>query len=110
MSDHGCARLAAPPRRAHLVDPARDGRLHDAKVRNLIRHAIRHGRRRRAQRSHDIVAIENVHLIGLDLFTERDLVLRRLRRLGVHCIDAPPAAVSTALLNRYLEIKRRELF
>lgn len=40
---------------------------------------------------------------------EREVVIKRLERLGVHCIDTPPAAVSMSLLNRYLDIKRREL-
>lgn len=40
---------------------------------------------------------------------EREVVLRRLARLGVHCIDVPPGRVTTDLLNRYLEVKRREL-
>ncbi|MFV1957950.1 MAG: DUF58 domain-containing protein [Planctomycetota bacterium] len=40
---------------------------------------------------------------------ERDLVLRRLGSLGIFCIDAPPHLVSTELLNRYLDVKRREL-
>jgi len=48
-------------------------------------------------------------VVAQDLARERDLVLRRLRRLGVHTIDAPPSSVSVQLLNRYLEIKRREL-
>ena len=48
-------------------------------------------------------------VVAQDLARERDLVLRRLRRLGVHTIDAPPSAVSVHLLNRYLDIKRREL-
>ncbi|MHC4547662.1 MAG: DUF58 domain-containing protein [Planctomycetota bacterium] len=49
-------------------------------------------------------------VVAGDFVRERDLVLRRLRRLGIHCIDAAPADISTALLNRYLELKRRELF
>jgi uncharacterized protein (DUF58 family) len=44
-----------------------------------------------------------------DLVRDRDLVLGRLRRQGVHCVDAPPAAVSSRLINHYLEVKRREL-
>jgi len=36
-------------------------------------------------------------------------VLGRLRRQGVHCLDAPPAAVSSRLINHYLDVKRREL-
>jgi len=48
-------------------------------------------------------------LVAADLQRERELVLRRLTRLGVHTIDAVPGAVSPQLLNRYLDIKRREL-
>ena len=44
-----------------------------------------------------------------DLLRERDVVLSRLRRRGVHCIEGPPAAISTHLINRYLDVKRREL-
>jgi uncharacterized protein (DUF58 family) len=43
-----------------------------------------------------------------DLVRERDVVLSRLRRHGVLLVDAPPEAVSTGLVNRYLELKRRE--
>jgi uncharacterized protein (DUF58 family) len=48
-------------------------------------------------------------VVAGDFLREREVVLRRIQRLGVHCIDAPPSQVSTRLLNRYLEIKRREL-
>ncbi len=44
-----------------------------------------------------------------DLVQERDIVLGRLRRHGVHCLDAPPAVVSSRLINLYLDAKRREL-
>jgi len=44
-----------------------------------------------------------------DLVREREGVLHRLRRGGVHCIDTPPHQVSTRLINRYLDVKRREL-
>jgi uncharacterized protein (DUF58 family) len=44
-----------------------------------------------------------------DLLREREVVLSRLRRQGVHCIEGPPAAISTHLINRYLDVKRREL-
>lgn len=43
------------------------------------------------------------------LVTDRELVLQRLRRLGVHCLDTRPDRISTELLNRYLQVKRREL-
>jgi hypothetical protein len=29
--------------------------------------------------------------------------------MGVLCVDAAPAALSTRLVNRYLDVKRREL-
>ncbi|WP_199351178.1 DUF58 domain-containing protein [Haliangium ochraceum] len=48
-------------------------------------------------------------VVADDLLREREVVLQRLRRLGVYCIDAPPQDVSMSLLNRYLDIKRREL-
>jgi uncharacterized protein (DUF58 family) len=47
-------------------------------------------------------------VVAGDLVRERELVLRRLQRLGAHTIDAPPRAVSARLLNRYLDIQRRE--
>lgn len=40
---------------------------------------------------------------------ERDVVLKRLQRLGLFTIDADPPEVRSSLINRYLEIKRREL-
>jgi uncharacterized protein (DUF58 family) len=43
-----------------------------------------------------------------DLLREREVVLSRLRRQGVHCIDGPPGTISTQLINRYLDLKRRE--
>lgn len=56
-------------------------------------------------------AILDVHhsVVAYDLLREREIVIRRLRRLGIYCIDAPPGAIGPALLNRYLDIKRREL-
>jgi len=48
-------------------------------------------------------------VVAGDLLRERDIVLKRLRRQGILCVDAPPSAVSVELLNRYLEIRRREL-
>lgn len=40
---------------------------------------------------------------------ERAVVLERIARLGVHCLDVPAEGVSAALLNRYLMIKQRGL-
>ena len=44
-----------------------------------------------------------------DLIRDREAVIKRLSRRGVFCIDAPPSGLTVDLLNRYLEIKRREL-
>jgi uncharacterized protein (DUF58 family) len=49
-------------------------------------------------------------VVAADFVRERDVVLRRLRRLGIHCLDVAPSAITTGLLNQYLELKRRELF
>lgn len=49
-------------------------------------------------------------VVAGDFARERHVVLERLRRAGAHCIDSAPASFSMALVNRYLEIKRRELF
>ena len=49
-------------------------------------------------------------VVAGDFVRERHVVLERLRRAGAHCIDTAPARFSMALVNRYLDIKRRELF
>lgn len=43
------------------------------------------------------------------LVRDREKVLERLRRAGVFCIDAAPTQISAAMINRYLEITRREM-
>jgi uncharacterized protein (DUF58 family) len=48
-------------------------------------------------------------VVAGDLVREREAVLRRVRRLGVHVVDAPPERVSSRLVERYLEVHRREL-
>ena len=48
-------------------------------------------------------------VVAEGIVRDRALVLRRLRRLGVHCLDAPPDRAPAELVNRYLDIKRREL-
>jgi uncharacterized protein (DUF58 family) len=57
------------------------------------------------------VALSDLHrsVVAHDLRTERELVLRRLRRMGVHALDASPGEASPRLISRYLDIKRREL-
>jgi uncharacterized protein (DUF58 family) len=44
-------------------------------------------------------------VIAHSLLLEREVVLTRLQRLGVHLIDAPAASLGPDLLNRYLDIK-----
>ncbi len=44
-----------------------------------------------------------------DFVRERERVLARLRRMGIACVDAAPGLVSSRLVNKYLDIKRREL-
>lgn len=48
-------------------------------------------------------------VVAGDLVRERDTVIGRLRRLGVHCLDVPPERLSMNLVSRYLDIVRREL-
>ena len=48
-------------------------------------------------------------VIADDFLRERHIVLERIARMGVHCIDTTPAGLSPALLNRYLMIKKKGL-
>jgi uncharacterized protein (DUF58 family) len=48
-------------------------------------------------------------VIAHDFLRERSIVLERLERLGVHCLDVPSRGLSVALINRYLLIKQRGL-
>jgi uncharacterized protein (DUF58 family) len=48
-------------------------------------------------------------VVASDLVRERERVLARLRRTGVLCLDAAPGQLSSGLVNRYLDVKRREL-
>jgi uncharacterized protein (DUF58 family) len=48
-------------------------------------------------------------VIADDFLRERAIVLDRVARLGVHCLDVPVQVVSSALVNKYLMIKRRGL-
>ncbi|MEO1331466.1 MAG: DUF58 domain-containing protein, partial [Pseudomonadota bacterium] len=43
-----------------------------------------------------------------EMLRERRLVLERLARLGVWCVEAEPAQVTGRLISTYLEIKGRE--
>jgi uncharacterized protein (DUF58 family) len=48
-------------------------------------------------------------VIADDLLRDRSVVLERLERLGVHCLDVSSHGLSVVLLNRYLRIKQRGL-
>jgi uncharacterized protein (DUF58 family) len=48
-------------------------------------------------------------IVAFDLMRERAIVLERLQRMGVQCLDAPTRGLAVALVNRYLAIKRRGL-
>jgi uncharacterized protein (DUF58 family) len=48
-------------------------------------------------------------VIAHDFQRDRSIVLERLDRLGVHCLDLPSRSLPVGLLNRYLMIKQRGL-
>ena len=48
-------------------------------------------------------------VIAHTLLREREVVIARLRRLGVRIVDAPAQRMGSALINSYLELKRKEL-
>jgi uncharacterized protein (DUF58 family) len=50
----------------------------------------------------------NRAVVAAALLRDRELVMRKLRRMGVIAIDAVPAALHPQLIDAYLEIKRRE--
>lgn len=48
-------------------------------------------------------------VVAASLLRERDTVITRLRRMGAHIVDAPIDRIGPALLNAYLDVKRRDL-
>ena len=48
-------------------------------------------------------------VIADEFLRERNIVLERIARMGVHCLDTNPAGLSSALLSRYLMIKKKGL-
>jgi len=48
-------------------------------------------------------------VVAAALLRERELVVTRLRRLGVQIVEAPADQIGPALLSRYLDLKRRDL-
>jgi uncharacterized protein (DUF58 family) len=61
-----------------------------------------------AQEPRDLDQLNRAVTAG-DLGREREVVVSRLRRQGVLCVDGAPGAISAALVNRYLDLKRREM-
>ena len=46
---------------------------------------------------------------ALEIVERRNLLMRKLRQGGVMAVEATPSALSTALVNQYLEVKERSL-
>jgi len=88
-------------------------------IENLRRLAVRHLVLFVALRDPELTALADavpedltvLHraVVAADLLREREVVLRRLRRLGVHVLDVAVSQVSTSLVGEYLRIQRREL-
>jgi uncharacterized protein (DUF58 family) len=51
----------------------------------------------------------NRAVVAGDMRRDREIVITKLRRRGIFCIDGAPNEISVELINRYLEIHRREL-
>ena len=56
-------------------------------------------------------AVADLHraVIAGELRSDRELVLRRLRRMGVQVLDVRPRDASPQVVARYLDLKRREM-
>ena len=56
-------------------------------------------------------AIEDIAraVVADDFIRDRSVVLERLRRFGVQCLDVASPLLPTDLINRYLTIKRKEM-
>lgn len=48
-------------------------------------------------------------VVAAALQRERDIVIARLRHMGVHIVEAPADRLGPAILNAYLDLKRRDL-
>lgn len=60
------------------------------------------------RRPDDLIELQSA-VVADSMIREREVVLQRLRLRGIHCIDASPSEIGMSLINRYLDIKRREL-
>lgn len=48
-------------------------------------------------------------VVAQDFVAEREIAFQRLRRLGVQCLQADPHLLGVELVNRYIEVKNREM-
>ena len=60
------------------------------------------------QRPSDLGRLQE-SVVASELLQERERVFKELRRLGIYCIEASGSQIASRLINRYLEIKKREL-
>lgn len=49
-------------------------------------------------------------VVAQGLLHDRQVVIEKLRRMGIMCVDAVPEMVSARLIDKYLSAKRREAF
>ena len=64
---------------------------------------------RQFERQPDGIEAAARSVLAHELMRERRAVFSRLRRLGILCIEASPEQLHSALINRYLAIKHRDL-
>jgi uncharacterized protein (DUF58 family) len=57
---------------------------------------------------HSLLDVDRAVVAG-SFLRERETTLVRLRQAGIFAVDAPPDRAGPRLINRYLEIKRREM-
>lgn len=62
-----------------------------------------------AESTPDSVETVNRAVVAGEIRQDREKVLTALKRQGIFCIDGTPSEISIELINRYLEIHRREL-
>lgn len=57
----------------------------------------------------DTVAEMYEHAAAIEMIHRRELLLRRMRQHGVLALEIVPGALSTTIINRYIEVKERSL-
>ncbi len=57
----------------------------------------------------DTVSATAQAVLAGDFLRERSIVLERIARLGIHCLEAPARGLPAGVLNRYLSIKQKGL-